>query len=73
MNVTLEQFLLGIVIVSGLLLLILAALGNAWDWFVLRKSRKMKMVCRLCGMRFYAEGKAALVECPHCDAINERS
>lgn len=72
MSISVETFIAGLVMGSFALLLLTALAGRVLDWLTGRKHRNTKKVCRLCGMRFYAEGREDLVECPHCHALNER-
>lgn len=38
-----------------------------------KRNSRNHFVCRICGMSFVARGKDALVHCPDCQSLNERS
>lgn len=72
MTLTLEQFILALVAGGFAMLALMMAVCWLLDRLARRRDRKVKLTCRLCGMRFYVQGKDRVIACPHCKALNER-
>lgn len=72
MTLTLEQFILALVAAGFVALALAMSAGWLCDVVARRRNRKARLTCRLCGMRFYVQGKDHVVSCPHCCALNER-
>ncbi len=70
MTLTLEEFFSYFVIAGVLLLVAVALSARFLDWLLNRSFERSKVECRLCGMRFFDEGKGKVAVCPHCQALN---
>lgn len=72
MRFPIDEFFIWLFLAAIALMPVMFALGKVWDWLNTRKVAGMKIVCRLCGMRYYAESGKRIVKCPHCGALNSR-
>lgn len=70
MNLTLNEFVFGVVTIALLAVLMGTFVSRFLSWKEDRRISKIKVVCRICGHVFTNENEKKLFHCEVCDSLN---
>lgn len=73
MDLTLNDFVLGVLFATLILVAMIGALSRFLHWKSERKLKRLVTVCRLCGHVFLNREQAKVVHCNACHAANRKN
>ncbi len=72
MELTLAEFVFGVIFGSCALVLALVMVSRIWHVRAEARSAAKRIICRLCLHAFEDHRHGKIVDCPYCGAANER-